>query len=125
MDVRGFSLVETLIATMILAVAATALAQLFVLSARANQIARATTMETLLAQEKIEDLRAEPILLPGGSLARNESGFSDAVSGYTRRWSVDPLSPEQRSTFVVQVLVTSPLPGDVRLVALRSGNGGP
>lgn len=115
-NTRGFSLVETLIATALLATAATALAQLFVLSTRANQIARATTIETLLAEEKMEELRLQAAFLAGGSLLRDESGYSDLVDGYTRRWAIDSLSAGGTSAFVLQVLVKNSLPGEVRVV---------
>jgi prepilin-type N-terminal cleavage/methylation domain-containing protein len=55
---KGFSLVETLIATTIMTVALAALAQLFALSTRNNQSARSTTFAATLAQQKMEQLRS-------------------------------------------------------------------
>lgn len=54
----GFSLLEVLVAATILTVALAALAQLFAVSARANGSAKATTYATLLAQQKMEQLRS-------------------------------------------------------------------
>ena len=54
----GFSLVEVLIATMLLATALVMLAQLFVLSTQSNIGARNTTFTAVLAQQKLEELRA-------------------------------------------------------------------
>ena len=54
---RGFSLIEVLIATAILTVGVTALAQLATIAARANLGARSATSAALLAQEKMEQLR--------------------------------------------------------------------
>jgi type II secretory pathway pseudopilin PulG len=54
----GFSLVEVLIATLLLAMALTTLAQLFALSTQSNIGARNTTFSALLAQQKLEELRA-------------------------------------------------------------------
>ena len=48
---------ETLVATTILALGLTALAQLFVLSVRANKGSRATSFSAVLAQQKMEQLR--------------------------------------------------------------------
>jgi prepilin-type N-terminal cleavage/methylation domain-containing protein len=92
---RGFSLLEVLIATTIVAVALSALAQLFMLSMNANRNAKATTMATVLAAQKMEQLRSltwsldargtpltDPYLasLPSGSLRQNAAGFFDLVS---------------------------------------------
>jgi prepilin-type N-terminal cleavage/methylation domain-containing protein len=57
-DARGFSLLEVLVATTLLTVSLTALAQLFALAARTNSSARATTDATILAQQKMEQLRS-------------------------------------------------------------------
>jgi len=54
---RGFSLLEILVATSVLTVALTGLAQLFTVSTRANGSARATTYAAILAQQKMEQLR--------------------------------------------------------------------
>src|SRR2546423_4249648 len=54
---RGFSLLEVLVASTIMAVALTTLAQLFVMSTKANQGAKTTTYAALLAQQKMEQLR--------------------------------------------------------------------
>jgi len=54
----GFSLLETLVATSILTVALAALAQLFAISTQANSKARATSYATVLAQQKMEQLRS-------------------------------------------------------------------
>jgi type II secretory pathway pseudopilin PulG len=53
----GFSILEAIVATAITSVAISALAQLVVLSIRANSGAKATTYAVVLAQEKMEQLR--------------------------------------------------------------------
>src|SRR5690348_13462854 len=53
----GFSLLEVLVASTIMAVALTTLAQLFVMSTNANTGAKTTTYAALLAQQKMEQLR--------------------------------------------------------------------
>lgn len=53
----GFSLVEVLFATTILAVALVSLAQLFVVSTTNNDRARVATFATILAAQKMEQLR--------------------------------------------------------------------
>jgi prepilin-type N-terminal cleavage/methylation domain-containing protein len=68
-DQAGFSLLEVIIATSLLTVAVSSLAHLFVISARANTSARATTYASVLAQQKMEQLRGlswgfDPLGLP-------------------------------------------------------------
>jgi prepilin-type N-terminal cleavage/methylation domain-containing protein len=53
----GFTLLEVLFATTILTVALTGLAQLFAVSTRANMSARSTTFASVLAEQKMEQLR--------------------------------------------------------------------
>ena len=101
----GFSLLEVLVASTIMAVALTTLAQLFVMSTNANTGAKTTTYAAVLAQQKMEQLRGlawgfdtlglpvtdistdisvvpeQPIggtgLAPGGSLGQNIRGYCD------------------------------------------------
>jgi type II secretory pathway pseudopilin PulG len=54
----GFSLVEVVVATLLLAVGLVAVAQLFAISTKANTSARANTFTVLLAEQKMEQLRA-------------------------------------------------------------------
>jgi len=54
----GFSLVEVIVATSLLATALVTLAQLFAISTKTNLSSRNTTYATVLAQQKVEELRA-------------------------------------------------------------------
>lgn len=53
----GFSLIEVLIATGLLVVGVVGVAQLFIVSTKANTASRASTFSTVLAQQKMEQLR--------------------------------------------------------------------
>ena len=53
----GFSLLEVLVATTLLAAALAAVAQLFAVATKSNFSAKATTFAALLAQQKMEQLR--------------------------------------------------------------------
>src|SRR2546423_15347124 len=54
----GFSLLEVLVATALLATALVSLAQLFAMSTRSNIGSRNTTYAAVLAQQKLEELRS-------------------------------------------------------------------
>ena len=54
----GFSLIEVMVATGLLATAIVTLAQLFALSTQTNVASRNTTYASVLAEQKIEELRA-------------------------------------------------------------------
>jgi prepilin-type N-terminal cleavage/methylation domain-containing protein len=133
-NARGFSLLETLVATTVLTVAVAALAQLFILATRANRSAGATTHAAILAQQKMEQLRSltwrfeddrgpasDPGLSPSpaNALDANAAGYCDAVdrfgrvldgdgmggAAYIRRWSIVPLPSNPANTLVLQVRV--------------------
>jgi prepilin-type N-terminal cleavage/methylation domain-containing protein len=53
----GFSLMEVLIAMGVMAIALVSLAQLFAISTSANHASKTTTFATMLAQQKMEQLR--------------------------------------------------------------------
>lgn len=54
----GFTLIETMVATAMLAVALTALAQLFAISVANNAVAKNGTFASVLAAQKIEQIRS-------------------------------------------------------------------
>jgi type II secretory pathway pseudopilin PulG len=54
----GFSIVEVLVATSLLATALVALAQLFAIATATNHAARNSTITMVLAEQKVEQLRA-------------------------------------------------------------------
>ena len=57
---RGFSLIETLVATTLLTIAVGGLAHLATAATSTNQRARSSTLATLLASSKVEELLAVP-----------------------------------------------------------------
>ena len=123
---RGFSLLEVLVATTIVAVGVSALAQLAGIATHANRHARESTIAAVLAQEKMEELLAEEAGTltpsPADALGHNVDGFSDFIdaaghtigagtvtlpgSAYVRRWSIDPLPDSRSGAWILQVLVT-------------------
>lgn len=82
---EGFTLVEVLVAIVIIAIIALGLAQMFVLAMRTNQAARHQTSATILAAQKMEQLRS----LTWGY---DDDGLGLPVSDTTTNLSVQPMA---------------------------------
>ena len=106
---RGFALLEALIASTLLVVGVLSLAQIFALAARADITAHRLTVASVLAAQKVEELRSTPWSVSAEGV--------DRIAEFTRRWSVTPLDIDPSATAVIQVSVT---PGAVRLITLRA-----
>jgi type IV pilus assembly protein PilV len=80
---RGFTLIETMVAILILTIGLVGTAALMSQSVNMGAHARYQSTAALLASEKMEDLDRfpdnDPNLSPGGSLAADTAGFSDSV----------------------------------------------
>ena len=136
----GFSLVEVLIATLLLAMALVTLAQLFALSTQSNIGARNTTFTAVLAQQKLEELRsltwgfdtqglpvsdsttntaASPETptggtglapSPSGTLGANTSGYVDYIGQFGDKLGGGANAPE--GTVFVRRWSVEPLPSN-------------
>jgi prepilin-type N-terminal cleavage/methylation domain-containing protein len=78
-DARGFSLIEVLVATGILTTALVALAQMLAMSVTANTAAKNTTFATVLAEQKLEQLRALTWGFDASGLPVSDSTSNTAV----------------------------------------------
>src|SRR5262245_15367758 len=78
---EGTTLIEVLIAMLILVSGVLAMAQLFLIGAVTNTSSRDTTVAAILAAQKLEQLRARGSLQPSPaeSLLRNVAGYVDHV----------------------------------------------
>ena len=79
----GFSLVEVMVATGLLATAIVTLAQLFALSTQTNVASRSTTYASVLAEQKIEELRALAWGFDTQGLALSDTTTNTTVSPQT------------------------------------------
>ncbi len=136
-DQSGFSLIEVLVASIILMTGVIALAELFIISTSANRVARATTTTMALAQQKMEQLRGMTFGFdmlglplsdmttdvsvvpftntgsglspsPPGSLTQNTAGFVDYLDQYGN-WVGSGANPP-RGTVYMRRWSIEPLP---------------
>jgi type II secretory pathway pseudopilin PulG len=121
----GFSLIEVMVATGLLVTAIVSLAQLFVISTRSNIGSRNTTYAAVLAEQKLEELRAlawgydtQGLALsdtttdtsvspeiptggtglapsPGTSLQSNTTGYVDYIDSFGNKLGTGPNPPNQ------------------------------
>jgi Tfp pilus assembly protein PilV len=97
----GSTLIEVLVAMLVLVSGVLAMAQLFLIAAASNAAAREATITATLAAQKVEQLLSEPAEAAehvdhvdawGRVVSIASSPPPEAV--YTRRWSVESLSPD-------------------------------
>ena len=89
----GFSLVEVMVAVVVLTVGLVGLLQLLAVATIAHSDARQATAGTLLAQSKLDqlmktDFTASSVALGGGIVSNIANYFDQPEPGITRRWSV-------------------------------------
>lgn len=130
----GFSLVEAIIATMIFAIALVSLAQLALLSRASDRAAAAVTTASVLAQDKMEQLRAAPWpetaatacceFFDANGVLLGDGPTAPVGTEYVRRWSIDSLAGVSDAARVVQVWVTPRNAAAVRLLTVRSRRTG-
>jgi len=100
-DERGFTLVETLVATVVLTIGLVALAEMMAITLRMQQLGRNETAAIRMAQDKVDQLMslnfdAAPSIAIGGSLTEDVANYNDVpTGGYKRRWVVaaGPVDP--------------------------------
>jgi prepilin-type N-terminal cleavage/methylation domain-containing protein len=110
---RGFTLIETLITTVVLVTGLAAVAVLFSYSARTGLENRQRTAATVLLATKMEELRAIPELSPGQyseylSIASDGRVVTTGAepARYLRTWKIESGTP-QRLTITVLSLRTN------------------
>lgn len=129
---RGFTLLETIVATGILVTALAGIAQLFVLSTHLARRASASGLALVAAQDKLETLRGltfaysdqgapltAPALLPSSSTSLDENvdttvdwvdaagHASDTADGaaFVRRWKVTTIDGSPPDSIAIEVCV--------------------
>ena len=128
---RGFTLIEVLIAFVLLTVALVSMAELMAITLRMQQLGRNQTAAARMAQDKIDELMTQNFTTSaqvsiGGSLTADVANHFDVptlngvVQPYRRRWTVaaGPADPgvAANSVRILTVRVT-PIVTDTRTVA--------
>ena len=98
----GFTLVEALVAIVILVFGLIAITNLMLVSASSNSVANQSTAATTVATQTLEDLKmrafADPLLTAGGSVTSDVTGFNsntsiEGVGTIHTRWSIVNVDP--------------------------------
>jgi Tfp pilus assembly protein PilV len=105
----GFSLIEAMLASGVLAVGVLSLAQLFAVATLGFAAAERMTSGAILASQKVEELRSVPCCVAVDG--------TDRINEYTRAWSVRPLPLDPDGAVVIQVSVS---PGSIRLITVHT-----
>lgn len=124
---RGFSLLETMLAMLIMLMILLSVAQLFAMSVAVNKAADDITQVTSLASEMVERLKVRGYdgLTAGGSLDADTTGYFDTPSvddddaaEFTRRWLLTDNGDHMQID--VRVIAMSRLHGAVKETTVTS-----
>lgn len=113
---NGFSLIETLIATVVLTIGLVGTAEFLAVALRSHQLAKGSAETTRYAQAKLEELTkanfsTSPAIQISSAATLNSdvaNYFDTPAAGFTRRWTVSAvtLDPALRKV-VVRVIPSS------------------
>lgn len=127
---RGFSLVETVFAIGLLTGALVTLAQLVAVGVYTTSGARYRTIATVLAQQKMEQLRGEATLADtNASVEHFDASGATVCAGagpcearvFTARWSIAPVSSAPGAILIkIEVSHARRNYGEARSFAIRS-----
>src|SRR5262245_31220596 len=101
-DERGFTIVEVLIAMVILTIALVSMAELMAITLRMQMMGRNETAAVRLVQSKIDELVAVDFtgayaadVAIGGDLEEDDAGYNDdPETGFHRRWAISQIVGE-------------------------------
>lgn len=108
----GFTLVEALVATLVLTVGLLAIAALLAVTAQMHVGSRESARSTRIAQDKVDELlkrtfSTDPSIAPGGSLDDDEDNYSESPeTGVNVRWVVADGPTDDTRWLTVRVVNT-------------------
>jgi prepilin-type N-terminal cleavage/methylation domain-containing protein len=92
----GFTIIEILIALLVLLIGMAGVLSLQLTSVEATSFSRHATEASVLAEDKMEQLRTVPLaVLTDGTDQVDARGVIDAEGLYTRTWTIDGASPRR------------------------------
>ena len=120
----GFTLIEVLIALLVLLVGMAGILSLQLTSMKATSFSRHATEASSLAEDKVEDLRTvalDSVRFANGTDQVDARGVADADGPYTRSWTISPGA----DTTIVNVSVSWTERGDepytISMADMRTG----
>ena len=119
-DQAGFTLIEALLAMVILAFGLIAITNLLIVAASSNSVGNMSSAATALASQQLELLKAQSYtnIAPGGSLTADQSVAGvpyfrddsiDGVAVFHTRWQIVQIAGDQQTRFIH--VHTEPAPG--------------
>jgi prepilin-type N-terminal cleavage/methylation domain-containing protein len=109
-NIKGFTLIECLIALVLVVTGFAAVLSLLTACLKTEVISRDLGRVNSFSRSKIEELKSSA-RTPGGSLTSNVSGYFDTpTDDYTRRWEI---SADSMGTETVTVVVSPTIKGAV------------
>lgn len=117
----GFTLIEALVALVVLSFGLIAITNLMLVAASSNTVANQSTAAASIASQQMEDLKAlrftDPQLNEGGSLEDDQDGYSSytVVEGVGRirtRWRIEDVAASRGSDMS--------LPAGLKFITVRS-----
>lgn len=119
---EGFTLIEILIALLILITGIAGVLTLQMVSVRATNFSRHATEAAVLGEEKLEELRVVPVAsITNGTETVDEQGVVDASGDgfYTRTWTITDNGDSIDIVMVVSWLERGSDPYDITLITKR------
>jgi prepilin-type N-terminal cleavage/methylation domain-containing protein len=114
---KGFSMVEVLIALLILAISLLALAGLMVTTTRNSSFGGHMTEASTFAQDKLEQLRVSPW---AGVATGNDTTLGSTGITYTRNWTVTPNADGNQRWVSITLTWTDPTKNSNHSIRLLS-----
>ena len=114
---KGFSLVEVLIALLILSISLLALAGLMMTTTRNSSFGGHMTEASTFAQDKLEQLRVSPW---AGIASGNDTALGSTGITYTRTWTVTPNGDGNQRWVTITLSWTDPTKNSNHSIRLLS-----